>query len=124
MWADCDPFALFPEAVETASLVRYKAAGLEPETITDGLRCIVKRSTQSDQPADYGTRTQARSIHIDPMTMPEPYVSNPELLLDFVIQMDDGRAYLINDASRGDDFTQGALRFLLVLAQPYGRSTL
>lgn len=120
----CNPFILFPKAVETASLVKYRAAGLDPDTLTDSLRVIVKKATTSDEPSEYGVRSQAWSIHIDPVTIPEPYNTRPELLLDFVVKLQDGRAYLINEASRGDDFDTGSLEFISVLAQPYGRNTL
>lgn len=123
-WVDCDPFMLFPNAVEDATLVKLTAPGRDNETIADGLKVIVKRATQSDEPTDYGSRTLSRSIHIQPATIPEPYRSNPELLLDFIITLSTGRTYQITDASRGDDMADGVLRFIHVEARPYGRSSI
>lgn len=119
----CDPFRLFPEQVETVKLWRYTAPGLPNELIAV-LRVIVKRTTQTDQPTEYGSRIGSRSFHIDPSTLPLDYVQDIELLPDLMLEMENGRVYQITDASRGDDMTMGETRFLTVTATPYGRDSL
>lgn len=117
----CDPFRLFPEQVETAKLWRYTAPGLPNELIAV-LRVIVKRTTQTDQPTEYGSRIGSRSFHIDPSTL--PYVQDIELLPDLMLEMENGRVYQITDASRGDDMTMGETRFITVTGTPYGRDSI
>lgn len=119
----CDPFTLFPEQVETATLWRYTAPGLPNERLAV-LSVIVKRTTQTDQPTEYGSRIGSRSFHIDPSTLPFAYVQDIELLPDLMIELENGHIYQITDVSRGDDMTMGETRFLTVTATPYGRDSL
>lgn len=119
----CDPFRLFSEQVETAKLWRYTAPGLPNELIAV-LRVIVKRTTQTDQPTEYGSRIGSRSFHIDPSTLPFAYVQDIELLPDLMLEIENGRVYQITDASRGDDMTMGETRFIIVTGTPYGRDSI
>lgn len=119
----CDPFKLFPEQVETATLWRYTAPGLPNERLAV-LSVIVKRTTQTDQPTEYGSRIGSRSFHIDPSTLPFAYVQDIELLPDLMLELENGRIYQITDVSRGDDMTMGETRFITVTATPYGRDSL
>lgn len=119
----CDPFRLFPHQVQTATLWRYTAPGLPNERLAD-LQVIVKHSTQSDQPTEYGSRIGSRSFHIDPSTLPFVYVQDIELLPDLMLEIENGRVYQITDASRGDDMTMGETRFITVTGTPYGRDSI
>ena len=119
----CDPFRLFPEQVETAKLWRYTAPGLPNELIAV-LRVIVKRTTQTAQPTEYGSRIGSRSFHIDPSTLPFAYVQDIELQPDIMMEIENGRVYQITDASRGDDMTMGETRFITVTGTPYGRDSI
>ena len=123
MAALCDPFTLFPEQVETATLWRYTAPGLPNERLAV-LSVIVKRTTQTDQPTEYGSRIGSRSFHIDPSTLPFAYIQDIELLPDLMLELENGRVYQITDVSRGDDMTLGETRFITVTATPYGRDSL
>lgn len=119
----CDPFRLFPEQVETAKLWRYTAPGLPNELIAV-LRVIVKRTTQTDQPTENGSRIGSRSFHIDPSTLPFAYVEDIELLPDLMLELENGRVYQITDVSRGDDMDMGKTRFITVYGNPYGRDSI
>lgn len=119
----CDPFRLFPEQVEKAKLWRYTAPGLPNELIAV-LRVIVKRTTQTNQPTEYGSRISSRSFHIDPSTLPFAYGQDIELLPDLMLEMENRRVYQITDASRGDDMTMGETRFITVTGTPYGRDSI
>lgn len=119
----CDPFRLFPEQVEQATLWKYNAPGLPNEQLAT-LNIIVKRTTQTDQPTDYGSRIGSRTFHIDPSTLPDEYLADVELLPDFILELSNGRTYQITDVSRGDDMTMGQTRFITVTATPYGRTSL
>ena len=119
----CAPFTLFPEQVETATLWRYTAPGLPNERLAV-LSVIVKRTTQTDQPTEYGSRIGSRSFHIDPSTLPFAYIQDIELLPDLMMELENGRVYQITDVSRGDDMTLGETRFITVTATPYGRDSL
>ena len=119
----CDPFTLFPEQVETATLWRYTAPGLPNERLAV-LSVIVKRTTQTDQPTEYGSRIGSRSFHIDPSTLPFAYIQDIELLPDLMMELENGRVYQITAVSRGDDMTLGETRFITVTATPYGRDSI
>lgn len=119
-----DPFQLFPASVETARLVKLAAPGLPETVLTDTLTVIVKRRSQSNQPADYGMQDADWSIHVHPDSVPEPYQASPELLLDTVVELASGRRFLITDASHGYDYTAGRLEFLYLQARPYGKDSL
>ena len=123
MAALCDPFRLFPEQVETAKLWRYTAPGL-PNELIGVLSVIVKRTTQTDQPTDYGSRISSRRFHIDPSTLPFAYVEDIELLPDLMLELENGRVYQITNVSRGDDMDMGQTRFITVYGDPYGRDSL
>lgn len=123
MAALCDPFKLFPEQVETAKLWRYTAPGL-PNELIGVLSVIVKRSTQTDQPTEYGSRISSRRFHIDPSTLPFAYVEDIELLPDLMLELENGRVYQITDVSRGDDMDMGETRFVTVYGNPYGRDSI
>ena len=119
----CDPFRLFPNQVQTAKLWRYTAPGLPNELICV-VTVIVKRSTQTDQPTEYGSRISSRRFHIDPSTLPFAYVEDIELLPDLMLELENGRVYQITDVSRGDDMDMGETRFVTVYGDPYGRDSL
>lgn len=119
-----DPFQLFPASVETARLVKLAAPGLPETVLTDQLAVIVKRRSQSNQPADYGMQDADWAIHVHPNTVPEPYANSPELLLDMIVELASGRRFLIVDASHGYDYTAGRLQFLYLAARPYGKDGL
>ena len=119
----CDPFTLFPEQVETATLWRYTAPGLPNERLAV-LSVIVKRTTQTDQPTEYGSRISSRRFHIQTATVPESLRENMELWPDLMLELADGRVYQVTQASRGDDMTLGETRFITVYGNPYGRDSL
>lgn len=123
MAALCDPFTLFPEQVETATLWRYTAPGLPNERLAV-LSVIVKRTTQTDQPTDYGSRISSRRFHIDPSTLPFAYLEDIELLPDLMLELENGRVYQITNVSRGDDMDMGQTRFITVYGDPYGRDSI
>lgn len=119
----CDPFRLWPNQVQTATLWRYTAPGLDNEKLAD-LSVIVKHSTQTDQPTEYGSRISSRRFHIDPSTAPENLRENMELWPDLMLKLSDGRVYQVTQASRGDDMDMGQTRFITVYGNPYGRDSL
>lgn len=119
----CDPFRLFPHQVQTATLWRYTAPGLPNEQLAD-LQVIVKHSTQSDQPTEYGSRTSIRRFHIKTDTLPKSLRENMELWPDLMLELSDGRVYQVTQASRGDDMTMGETRFITVYGDPYGRDSI
>ena len=119
----CDPFTLFPEQVETATLWRYTAPGLPNERLAV-LSVIVKRTTQTDQPTEYGSRISSRRFHIKTATVPESLRENMELWPDLMLELADGRVYQVTQASRGDDMTLGETRFITVYGDPYGRDSI
>lgn len=120
-----NPFKLFAPQVETVSLVKLKAPGLEPSVISASVRAIIKRHTTSDEAtAEYGARTQTYSIHLDPTTLPADYATDPQKLLDLVIHTGSDLGYRIISASRGDDMTTGETCFFTCECQPYARGTL
>ena len=119
----CDPFRLFPNQVQTAKLWRYTAPGLPNELICV-VTVIVKRSTQTDQPTEYGSRINSRRFHIDPSTLPFAYVQDIELLPDLMLELENWRVYQITDVSRGDDMDMGETRFVTVYGNPYGRDSI
>ena len=119
----CDPFRLFPHQVQTATLWRYTAPGLPNEQLA-ALQVIVKHSTQSDQPIEYGSRISSRRFHIQTDTLPENLRENMELWPDLMLELSDGRVYQVTQASRGDDMDMGETRFITVYGNPYGRDSL
>lgn len=123
MAPQCDPFTLFPAQARTASLWKYTAPGLDNIKLAD-VKTIVKHSTESDQPAEYGSRIATRRFHIQPDNLPENLRNDMETWPDLILRPDNGRTYQITKASRGDDMTTGNTMFITVTAHPYGRNSL
>lgn len=117
-----DPFKLFPALVRHVDLVQPKAPGIAPEFIAT-LSVIVKSQTASDDFTDIASRNLQRRLHIKTDTLPKQFVSDVDALLGKNILMD-GRAYRINNVTRGDDFENGLLPFLTVQVIPAGRRSL
>lgn len=123
MASQCDPFTLFPEQVQTTSLWKYTAPGLDNIKLAD-VKTIVKHSTESDQPAEYGTRTSTRRFHIQPDNLPETLREDMEAWPDIILKLHNGRTYQITKASRGDDMDTGRTLFITLTGNPYGRTSL
>lgn len=123
MAPQCDPFNLFPNQTRTASLWKYTAPGLDNIKLAD-VKAIVKHSTESGQPAEYGSRTATRRFHIQPATIPADLRENMEAWPDLILKLDDGHAYQITKASRGDDMDAGRTVFITLTGNPYGRTSL
>ena len=119
----CDPFKLFPNQTQQASLWKYTAPGLDNIKLAD-LNVIVKHSTESDQPAAYATRIATRRFHIQPNTLPKNLREDMESWPDLILTLTNGRTYQISKASRGDDMTTGKTIFITLTAHPYGRTSL
>ena len=123
MATQCDPFTLFPNQVQTASLWKYTAPGLDNIKIAD-IRTIVKHSTESDQPAEYASRITSRRFHIQPDNLPENLRNDMETWPDLILKLNDERTYQITKASRGDDMDTGRTMFITLTGKPYGRNSL
>lgn len=123
MASQCDPFTLFPNQVQPATLWKYTAPGLDNIKIAD-VKTIIKHSTESDQPAGYGTRIAARRFHIQPDNLPENLREDMEAWPDLMLQLDNGRTYQITKASRGDAMDTGKTLFITLTGTPYGRTSL
>lgn len=123
MASQCDPFALFPAQVRPASLWKYTAPGLDNIKLAD-VKAIIKHSTETDQPAEYGTRTSTRRFHIQPDNLPEDLREDMEAWPDLILKLHNGRAYQIVKASRGDDMDTGKTLFITLTGNPYGRTSL
>nr|UVX49653.1 MAG: hypothetical protein [Bacteriophage sp.] len=124
MAPQCDPFKLFPNQVQTASLWKYTAPGLDNIKLAD-VKVIIKHSTESDQPTEYGTRIATRRFHIQPpATIPDNLREDMEAWPDLILQLDNGRAYQITKASRGDDMDTGLTTFITLTGNPHGRTSL
>lgn len=123
MAPQCDPFTLFPAQVQTASLWKYTAPGLDNIKLAN-VNVIIKHSTESDQPTEYASRIATRRFHIQPNTLPENLREDMEAWPDLILQLDNGRTYQITKASRGDDMTTGKTIFITITAHPYGRNSL
>lgn len=119
----CDPFKLFPHQVQTATLWKYTAPGLDNIKLAD-LNVIVKHSTESDQPSEYASRIATRRFHIQPDPLPDNLKTDMEAWPDLILQLDNNRTYQITKASRGDDMTTGTTQFITITAHPYGRTSL
>lgn len=119
----CNPFKLFPNQVEQATLWQYTAPGLDNIKLAD-LNVIIKHSTQTNQPTEYASRITSRRFHIQPDTLPETLQKNTETWPDLILQLTNGRTYQIEQASRGDDMTTGTTQFITLTAHPYGRTSL
>lgn len=123
MAPQCDPFTLFPNQIQPATLWKYTAPGLDNIKLAS-LNAIVKHSTQSDQPAEYASRIATRRFHLQPDTLPENLRKDMETWPDLILQLANGRTYQVEQASRGDDMTTGTTAFITITAHPYGRTSL
>lgn len=123
MAPQCDPFTLFPNQVQTATIWKYTAPGLDNIKIAN-VRTIIKHSTESDQPAEYASRIATRRFHIQPDTLPENLRKDMEAWPDLILKLDNDRTYQITKASRGDDMDAGSTQFITITAHPYGRTSL
>nr|UVM85720.1 MAG: hypothetical protein [Bacteriophage sp.] len=123
MAPQCDPFILFPAQVQTASLWKYTAPGLDNIKLAD-IKTIIKHSTQTNQPTEYTSRITTRRFHIQPDTLPENLREDMETWPDLILTLDNGRTYQVEQASRGDDMATGTTQFITITAHPYGRDSL
>lgn len=123
MALQCDPFAIFPAQVRTATLWKYTAPGLANVQLAE-VATIVKHSTETDQPTGYGSRIATRRFHVKPDDLPETLKEDMEAWPDLIIELDDGRTYQIDKASRGDDMDTGKTMFITLTGRPYGRTSL
>ena len=123
MAPQCNPFTLFPAQVQTASLWKYTAPGLDNIKLAE-VKTIVKHSTESDQPAEYASRILARRFHIQPDTLPASLQEDMEAWPDLILKLHNGRTYQITKASRGDDMDTGKTMFITLTGKPYGRTSL
>lgn len=119
----CDPFKLFPNQTQTATLWKYTAPGLDNIKLAD-VKTIIKHSTQTDQPTEYGTRIATRRFHIQPNTLPTNLREDMEAWPDLILTLTNGRTYQVEQASRGDDMTTGTTQFITITAHPYERNSL
>lgn len=123
MATQCDPFTLFPHQTQTATIWKYTAPGLDNIKLAD-VKTIIKHSTESDQPTEYASRTATRRFHIQPDNLPKALREDMEAWPDLILRLDDGRAYQIDKASRGDDMDTGKTTFVTLAGKPYGRTSL
>lgn len=119
----CNPFQLFPRQVQTATLWKYTAPGLDNIRLAD-LNVIIKHSTQTNQPTEYASRITSRRFHIQPDTLPENLRTDMEAWPDLILTLTNGRTYQVEQASRGDDMDTGETVFITITAHPYGRTSL
>lgn len=123
MAPQCDPFTLFHNQTQTATLWKYTAPGLDNIKLAD-VNVIVKHSTESDQPAEYASRIATRRFHIQPATLPDNLREDMEAWTDLILKLHNGRTYQITKASRGDDMDTGRTMFITLTGKPYGRTSL
>lgn len=123
MAPQCDPFKLFPNQTQSATLWKYTAPGIDNIKLAD-VKVIIKHSTESDQPAEYASRITTRRFHIQPDTLPTNLREDMEAWPDLILQLDNGRTYQITKASRGDDMDTGLTTFITLTGNPYGRTSL
>lgn len=119
----CDPFKLFPNQTQPATLWKYTAPGIDNIKLAD-VKTIIKHSTESDQPTEYGSRIATRRFHIQPDNLPENLKEDMEAWPDLILQLTNNRTYQVEQASRGDDMTTGTIQFITITAHPYGRNSL
>lgn len=119
----CNPFKLFPNQVQQASLWKYTAPGLDNIKLAD-LNVIIKHSTQTNQPSEYASRIATRRFHLQPDTLPTNLREDMEAWPDLILTLTNGRTYQVEQASRGDDMTTGTTQFITITAHPYGRNSL
>lgn len=123
MASQCDPFTLFPRQIQSATLWKYTAPGLDNIKLAE-VKTIIKHSTESDQPAEYGSRIAIRRFHVQPATIPDNLREDMEAWPDLILQLHNGRTYQITKASRGDDMDTGRTTFITLTGTPYGRTSL
>lgn len=119
----CDPFKLFPNQIQSATLWKYTAPGLDNIKLAD-VKVIIKHSTESDQPTEYGSRIATRRFHIQPATIPDNLREDMEAWPDLILKLNNERTYQITKASRGDDMDAGLTTFITLTGNPYGRTSL
>lgn len=119
----CNPFKLFPNQVQPATLWKYTAPGLDNIKLAK-VNVIIKHSTQTNQPTEYASRITSRRFHIQTDALPENLQTDMETWPDLILQLNNGRTYQIEQASRGDDMTTGTTQFITLTAHPYGRNSL
>jgi hypothetical protein len=119
----CNPFQLFPRQVQPATIWKYTAPGLDNIKLAD-VKTIVKHSTESDQPVEYGSRISTRRFHIQPDNLPETLREDMEAWPDLILKLHNGRTYQVAKASRGDDMDTGKTLFITITGNPYGRTSL
>lgn len=123
MASQCDPFKLFPNQTQPATIWKYTAPGLDNIKLAD-VKVIIKHSTESDQPTEYGSRITSRRFHIQPATIPETLREDMETWPDLILKLNNGRTYQITKASRGDDMDTGKTLFITLTGNPYSRNSL
>lgn len=123
MASQCDPFTLFPNQIQTATIWKYTAPGLDNINLAT-VKTIIKHSTESDQPAEYASRIATRRFHIQPDTLPTNLREDTEAWPDLILRLNNGRTYQITKASRGDDMDTGQTIFITLTGKPYGRTSL
>lgn len=123
MTPQCDPFTLFPNQVQAATLWKYTAPGLDNIKLAE-VKTIIKHSTESDQPAEYANRIATRRFHIQPDNLPETLREDMETWPDLILRLHNGRTYQITKASRGDDMDTGKTTFITITGNPYSRNSL
>ena len=119
----CDPFKLFPNQTQPATLWKYTAPGLDNIKLAD-VKTIIKHSTQTNQPTEYASRIATRRFHIQPDPLPDNLKTDMEAWPDLIITLANGRTYQVEQASRGDDMDTGNTQFITITAHPYGRTSL
>lgn len=119
----CNPFQLFPLQVQSATLWKYTAPGLDNIKLAD-IKTIIKHSTETNQPTEYGSRISTRRFHIQPDNLPETLREDMEAWPDLILKLHDGHAYQVTEASRGDDMDTGKTMFITLTGNPYGRTSL
>lgn len=123
MAPQCDPFTLFPNQIQSATIWKYTAPGLDNIKLAD-VKTIIKHSTETDQPSEYGSRIATRRFHIQPDNLPNNLQEDMETWPDLILQLNNGRTYQIDKASRGDDMDTGRTTFITLTGKPYGRTSL
>lgn len=123
MAPQCDPFKLFSNQIQSATLWKYTAPGLDNIKLAD-VKVIIKHSTESDQPSEYGSRIATRRFHVQPATIPDNLREDMEAWPDLILQLDSNRTYQITKASRGDDMDTGETTFITLTGNPYERTSI
>lgn len=123
MAPQCNPFKLFPNQTQSATIWKYTAPGLDNIKLAD-IKVITKHSTESDQPTEYGSRIASRRFHIQPDNLPKNLHEDMETWPDLILKLNNGRTYQITKASRGDDMDTGKTLFITLTGNPYSRNSL